>query len=125
LTKYDEFNNSAYECGKLVNLILKRLVSPKTKTFSIISVYKNAIIKTCRSHFDYLCKTLINLKTKKQVEFEPQNYAVSSPIIRLLLIESVLLMSKATGTDKTCLVNEINATLWHSLLLFYFSSRFF
>ena len=125
LTRLNEFTNSAIECGKLLNIILKGLVNPKLKTNNIIQRYKTYIIKVCKSHFDYLCKILITLKNNKIVEVQPENYEITSPIARLMLIESLHLMCKATIGDKSCLVNEINATLWHVLVLYFFSNRLY
>lgn len=65
----------------------------------------------------------MSLKDRKETDFKPENYEISSPLLRLTLIESLLLMCKATGGDKNCLVNEINATLWHVLVLYHFSNR--
>ena len=125
MSKFNEFSNSAEECGKLVNNILKRVVSPNLKTHPLIAKYKGSIVKSCRLNFDYLFKMLIMLKSLNIMDFQPQNYEVSSILIRMMMIETLLLMCKATSGDKTCLVNEINATLWHVLVLYYFSNRFF
>ena len=124
MTKYSEFSNSAKECGELVNAILRRLVSPNLKTNPIIAKHKGVIIRACRLNFDYLCKLLIMLKNSKAGEIQPENYEISSLLIRVMLIESLYLMCKATVGDKSCLVNEMTATLWHILVIYYFSNRF-
>lgn len=64
------------------------------------------------------------LKNSKASEIQPENYEISSLLIRVMLIESLYLMCKATVGDKSCLVNEMAATLWHILVIYYFSNRF-
>ena len=42
---------------------------------------------------------------------------------RMLLFETLYYLAKLTITDKIALINEINASIWHMIIVWFFSNR--
>lgn len=123
LSKINDFENSALECGELVNAILQSFVDESRNSQKITARFRQTIVRNCQNYFDSLCKLLISVKNRKEKEFSAKNLEIEGTLTRLLLVETLVLMCKATNNEKNCLVNEINATLWHVLTLQFFAKK--
>ena len=49
-------NNSAYECGKIINCLLKALAESK----KFPKEYRRSIMQVAYKYFQFLCKVIIN-----------------------------------------------------------------
>lgn len=136
-------NNSAFECGKIVNLLLKCMTSQKSKLYSIVSGHKDSVMKKIKGYFDFFNKVMIDMYeiikingflTQKfevylifQWIFNSKAKKVGNPIggTRMMLFETLYYLAKITIIDKQALINEINASIWHMIVVWFFSNRFF
>lgn len=76
LSKKREGNNSAYECGKIINIIFKCMTLPKSKLFPLVSGHKEQILKKLKNYFDYFNKVIIQMYAMKIEGFYTQKFEV-------------------------------------------------
>ena len=76
LSKVKDGNNSAFECGKIINLIFKYMNLQNSKVFPIVSGYREQIVKKIKVYFDYFNKVIIEMYELKSTSFMTQKFEV-------------------------------------------------
>ena len=82
----------------------------------------------CRENFGFLCKTLIQSyawPARTDVQIYLQDFQVQDPLGtgRILLAQTLYLIIKNDAENEYSIVNEINDTCWHSLVMWFFTKK--
>lgn len=113
--------NSAFICGEIINTVLANvdLCYP-------LCQFSKTIQKICLKYFDFLIKKIIeSYYWENNEEVQLQSLIIDELLTstRLLLLETFYFMLKNDEKNNYQILNEINETFWHTLILWFFEKK--